>query len=106
MTAVLEEDFVRSRPAFDNVVSFVRNKLLVGTPEQAALRTRAEHINVSLLYSCCVRWCKFPGCESGQGEQKNACSVPALSGAIAAATALGQHGGVFLLLFTALLRQK
>lgn len=41
MSAVLEEDFVRGGPAFGNVVSFVSNKQLVGTPEQAALRARA-----------------------------------------------------------------
>ena len=44
MTAVLEEDFVRGGPAFDNVVSFMGNKRLVGTPEQAALHASAEHI--------------------------------------------------------------
>lgn len=44
MTAVLEEDFVRGRPAFDNVVSFVGNKRLVDTPEQAAIHASAEHL--------------------------------------------------------------
>lgn len=38
---MLDEDFVRGRGAFDNVVSFVSNKQLVGTPEQAALHARA-----------------------------------------------------------------
>lgn len=42
---------------------------------------------MSLLYSCCVRWCKFPGCGSGQGEQKNVHGVPAQSSAVAAVTA-------------------
>lgn len=44
LTAVLEEDFVRRRQAFDNVVSFVGNKRLVGTPEQAVLHASVEHI--------------------------------------------------------------
>lgn len=42
---MLEEDFLRARLAFDNGVSFVGNKKLVGTPEQTALCASAEHIN-------------------------------------------------------------
>lgn len=34
MTAML--DFVRGTPAFDNVISVVGNKRLVGTPKKAA----------------------------------------------------------------------